>query len=74
MKVISYRVDKYKGYVGKTFTCGRTGTTYEIEKSDIEKASAESKRNFIAGVKCPDCGALVSFESDQREGDFIIHT
>ncbi len=71
MKTIATRIDQYRNWVGKKFTCPTNGNTYEVEQSDIS-----SLQEVVIGfgrddttaftIKCP-CGGRVYFTGDGQD-------
>ncbi len=72
MKLVYEGIDNYSSWANKTFTCPKTGNEYQIDLQDI--AAAIKRKNTSNGcVRCPDCGSEVSFENDQRDGEYLMH-
>lgn len=71
MKKISDGSTQYMSYVGQTFICPKTGSEFKVEAQDIQ--SLGNDRSRIKGLTCPDCNKLVTFESDQRDGQYLSH-
>lgn len=74
MKLISAGSEQYRAYAGQEFSCPKTDNRYQVEAKDISEAIAKAGGIRIRGVVCPDCGKMVQFCSDQRDGEYIMHS